>query len=179
MIIETLLQEHRKDIVAKWFDRVARTYPPDTAQFLRRQPDPFANPVGATTHEGLETTFSLLLTKDPDREALRKAVDPIVRIRAVQTILAPAIAVEFPYYLKTIIREMFQRELTEIDTIRALMAFERKIDELALIVFEVYTQCRETVHHLRATQEKNGIYRAFRRAGLVEEIAGSPPESLQ
>lgn len=177
MIIETLLEEHRKEIVAKWFDRVALTYPPDTAQFLRRQSDPFANPVGVTTREGLDAAFSLLLTTDPDREALRKAVDPIVRIRAVQTILAPAIAVEFPYYLKAILRETFHREMAEIDTLRAFLIFERKIDELALIVFEVYTLCRETVHHLRATQEKNGIYRAFHRAGLVEEIAGAPPRS--
>ena len=39
---------------------VVDTYPADTSRFLKRQKDPFANPVGNTTLESLEAVVGEL-----------------------------------------------------------------------------------------------------------------------
>jgi len=45
MRLEELLAQKKTAVIDKWFDVVAETYPADTAIFIKRQKDPFANPV--------------------------------------------------------------------------------------------------------------------------------------
>ena len=53
MKLDKLLSQNKTALVKRWFDEVVRTYPVDTATFLKQQKDPFANPVGRTTLKGL------------------------------------------------------------------------------------------------------------------------------
>ncbi len=176
MGFKTELAERKTSIVKKWFDKVVDTYPADTSRFLKRQKDPFSNPVGSTTIEGLTKIFEELLKDAPDSDSLQAAADPIVRIRAVQTMFSPSQAVGFPYFLKTIIREEFERQLKEIAPLRELMAFELEIDKLSLVTFNIYMKCRETVLKLRTNLEKERLYKAFSRAGLIQEIPEDGPD---
>lgn len=173
MRLEHLLAERRKPIVRKWFDQVVNTYPADTSQFLKRQKDPFANPVGAATMESLEAAFDALLADELDAEAVAAALDPVIRIRAVQTILSTEQAVGFFFFLKDIVRDDLGGRLDETD----VYAFDRKVDALGLIGFSVYVKCRETVFQLKANVEKRSVYRAFSRAGLVSDPEAEGPES--
>jgi len=61
MKLESVLVKKQTAIVKKWFDLVVDTYPADTSRFLKRQKDPFANPVGSTTLEGLNAIFTDLV----------------------------------------------------------------------------------------------------------------------
>ena len=70
MGLEKVLSKKRNAIVGDWFDMVAKTYAPDTAQFLKRNKDPFSNPVGGYLTKGLAGLFDQLLT-GMDREAVR------------------------------------------------------------------------------------------------------------
>jgi hypothetical protein len=176
MGFKTELAERKTSIVKKWFDKVVDTYPADTSRFLKRQKDPFSNPVGSTTIEGLTKIFEELLKDAPDSDNLQAAADPIVRIRAVQTMFSPSQAVGFPYFLKTIIREEFDRQLKETAPLRELMAFELEIDKLSLVTFNIYMKCRETVLKLRTNLEKERLYKAFSRAGLIQEIPEDGPD---
>jgi hypothetical protein len=178
MRLENLLAERRKSIVRKWFDQVVNTYPADTSKFLKQQKDPFANPVGAATLESLEGAFDALLKDELDREAAAAALDPVIRIRAVQTILSTENAVGFLFFLKDIVRDELGSRLGKAESGGDLRAFERKIDALGLVGFSVYVQCRETVFQLKANVEKRGVYRAFSRAGLVADpdAEGPAPE---
>jgi hypothetical protein len=175
MRLENLLAERRKPIVRKWFDQVVNTYPADTSKFLRSQKDPFANPVGAATLESLEGAFDALLAPEMDAKAVAAALDPIIRIRAVQTILSTEKAVGFLFFLKNIIREDLGSRLDDAAERGDLYAFDQKIDSLGLIGFSVYVQCRETVLQLKANVEKRSVYRAFSRAGLVSDPDGEGP----
>lgn len=170
MGLEKVLEKRKAAILKKWYDQVVDTYPAETARFLKGQKDPFGNPVGKTTQESLNGLFDELMKPELDSEAVQFHLDPVIRIRAVQTLFSPSQAAGFPYYLKNIIQEILSRELNDIDQLNRLLAFERKIDEMNLIAFNVYMKCRETVFQLRANQEKSKIYKAFLRAGLVEEI---------
>lgn len=176
MGLKTVLAERKTSIVKKWFDQVVDTYPADTSQFLKRQKDPFGNPVGSATIEGLTRIFEELLKDSPDSAALQSAADPIVRIRAVQTMFSPAQAVGFPYFLKNIIRDELESRMTDVQVLKALLAFDLEIDRLSLVTFNIYMKCRETVLKLRTNLEKERLYKAFSRAGLIHEIPEDGPD---
>jgi hypothetical protein len=155
---------HKNTIVEKWFARVMNTYPAETARFLRSQKDPFANPVGQTTFNGLNTVIGLLGT-DLNTSAARAALDPIMRIRAIQD-FSPAQATCFVFDLKGVIRAVIPPDR---QTTSEMTMIERRIDELALIAFDIYMQCREKLYELKANEVKERTYKAFARAGLIKE----------
>ncbi len=172
MTIHSCLQNEKKAIVEQWFDKVVSTYPDDTAKFLKSQKDPFANPVGQTTFSGLTALFDLIISGF-DREAAISFLDPIIRIRAVQK-FTPTRATRFILDLKPIIRKFVQQRLSVADSIRELLALEDRIDELALLAFDIFMGCREKVFELKANEMRNRTYRAFARAGLIAESADNP-----
>ena len=170
MGLKKILGQHKKKIVSQWVDRVVATYPADTAKFLNAQKDPFANPVGHQTRQALIDTFDELMAgAEPDKLALR--LDPLIRVRAVQAMFSPSQAVGFVFLLKPLIRKIIKDRLDEPMMARELIAFESILDDLALIAFDIYMQCRETIYALKANVEKDKIYKAFVRAGLVCEVS--------
>ena len=170
MGLKSILEKHRNNIIAKWFDIVADTYPQDTARFLKSQKDRFANPVGSTTRQSLESVFSELLSDaNPDR--IRDALDPVIRIRAVQT-FNPSHATSFVFSLKSIIREYAEKESCDL---KEFTEFSFQLDAVALIAFDIYVTCREKVWQIRATEQRDRTFRAFHRAGLVSEAPEDNP----
>lgn len=174
MPIENLLEQRKAAIVKKWFDLVIQTYPADTSRFLKTQKDPFANPVGQTVLRGLEALFDILL-KGFDTDAISSFLDPIIRIRAVQD-FTPSKAVSFIFSLKQVIRDNLAKDLKDPATSAELLHLETSIDDLALIAFDIYMECREKIYELKTNQEKAGIFAAFKRAGLVCEIPTAQPD---
>jgi hypothetical protein len=67
------------------------------------------------------------------------------------------------------------KEITEEQIADEFLLFESRIDELVLIAFNLYTQCREKIYELKANEMKNRTFRAFERAGLVSEIPEVEP----
>lgn len=174
MRLNNLLAQRKTAIIKNWFTLAVETYPPDTASFLKRQKDPFANPVGRTISLGLETLFNELL-KEMDHEIITSFLDPIIRIRAIQN-FSPAQAVSFIFLLKKVIRENIKKEALEEQLFNELLLFESKIDKLALIAFNIYVQCKEKIYDLKANEMRNTTYKAFKRAGLVREMPVDEPD---
>ncbi len=159
-LAEQLAQEKNR-IVKKWFDTVVDTYPAETSRFLRSQKDPFANPVGQTTFKGLESLVDLL-GPSLDIEKTRNALDPIIRIRAIQDFSASQ-AVRFVFSLKAILRDASIRP-------DDLAMLEGCVDEMALVAFDVFMACREKIYELKANETKSRTYKAFAKAGLIKEL---------
>lgn len=154
----------KKDaIVNKWFTLVVDTYPAETARFLRSQKDPFANPVGQTTRQSLQKLVDLL-GADLKTESARAALDPIMRIRAIQE-FSPAQATRFIFGLKTILREVAPSD-RQTEEMRLV---DHRIDEMALTAFDIYMQCREKIFDMKANEMKSRTYKALVRAGLIKE----------
>ena len=158
------LSQNKKTIVQKWFDHLMGTYPPDTAQFLRSQTDAFANPVGQNSLESLEGLFHQLLSKASDRQKAQPVVDPIVRIRAIQD-FTPSKAVGFVFELKDIIRRTIPLEKGDA---KAWQKTDKWIDDLGLLAFDVYMQCREKIYELKTSETQKRLFNAFDRAGLMK-----------
>lgn len=174
MRMNHLLAQRKTSIVKKWFASAIETYPSDTVTFLKSQKDPFANPVGRTIYHGLEGLFDVLL-KEMDHEAVRSFLDPIIRIRAIQN-FSPFQATRFIFFLKDTVRAIIQKENPEAELFNELLLFESKIDELGLIAFDIYMQCREKIYELKANEMKNRTLKAFERAGLVREMPADSPD---
>jgi hypothetical protein len=159
------LAAKKQEILKSWFQATVNSYPADTARFLNSQKDPFANPVGQTTHHSLEILLDSLMT-EADPKVVTTALDPILRIRAVQS-FSPSKAMEFIFSLKQILR----KHLTGLgdDQHQALNGFDRKIDEMALAAFDIYVACREKIFELKATESRNQFFGSLKRAGLIAE----------
>lgn len=171
MGLQELLAQRQKAVVTRWIDGVVASYPPDTSRFLKSQKDGFANPVGHYIRQSLTRVFADLLA-GAEPQTMAAHLDPLVRIRAVQPMFAPSEAIGFIFDLKPIVRAEAAASGMDPAPVEDLAAFEQALDRLALAVFDLFTQCREKVYALQASTERDKVYRAFARAGLVREIAG-------
>ncbi len=169
------LKTHNKTIVEEWISGTIATYPGETARTLKNS-DEFANPVGATLSDALSKLFHTLL-ESPDPASLAKAIEPIIRIRAIQTFNASE-AIRFVFFLKKILRELVQKE-GKTQFISSLSDFELFIDQTALSAFNVYTECKQAVYELKAQRAEKQVSTLLKKAGfLVEHDAPKeqPPE---
>ena len=158
--MEQTIKKNLGQLLKSWFRATIDTYPPESARVLGKDANRFDNPVGAVTRESLEDVLNLITGKF-NRDSLEKALDPVIRIRAVQAFEA-ADAVSFVFALKGI-GEKF------IDPADAKQ-FDRVVDEIALAAFNKLMKCKQEIFLLKATESKRRIHKAFERAGLVAEL---------
>ena len=176
MPLEELLTRKKPEIVDRWFESVLNTYAPDTADFYKRQKDAFSNPVGSTARRALEGLLSEFL-QDLDPKKTRAFLDPLIRIRAVQD-FTPSQAVGFVFQLKAIIHRLCKDELKDPQRFDEWVRLGVKFDALGMLAFDVYMECKEKIYDMKAKVEKERIYKAFSRAGLVMELPDDKPELL-
>jgi hypothetical protein len=136
---------------------------------LRKQKDPFANPVGNTLSREIETFYREFMGS-ADPEKLACALDAVIRIRAVQEFSASG-AVGILFLLKKIIREETIKELRENRIAQdELLAMESRLDAAALAGFDVYVKCKEKIYEIQAREARSHVSGLLRRAGLLSEI---------
>ncbi len=180
MKLYNLLSEKKSAILDKWYDAVLDTYPSDTSGFLKGQKNSFLNPVGFTIFQGIENLFEeLLCENNPPISPLVKGgegglsgeraslfLDNIIRIRAVQE-FTPSQSVAFVLLLKNAIREELKSELVEQQLLEELLFFESKIDDMALLSFDIYMKCREKLFQLKVNELQSWTFRKLQRADEI------------
>jgi hypothetical protein len=159
--------------VQKWFDRIVRTYPANSQQFIKEQKDPFANPVGSTILQGIEGLYAELL-REMETEKVGEYLDPIMRIQAVQG-FPPSEALSFIPSLKEIIREELKREVQEMSVREELSAWETRIDRLTLLAFDRYMKCREKIYQIRVEELRKRPFGVMERIQRGEVRGGGAP----
>ncbi|MCD6186412.1 MAG: RsbRD N-terminal domain-containing protein [Deltaproteobacteria bacterium] len=163
-----LLEKHKTKIIDKWIECLRNSYSGETAKFLKSQNDPFANPVGNTISTGLAGLFELIL-KEAEPNAIKSILDPVLRIRAIQS-FTPSQATDFLFSLKKIIKEVLGNEILQNKKdIDEWFVFEIKIDQLIQTGFDIYMECITKLYELKATEMKKRTFSAFERAGLVKD----------
>ena len=168
MSLETLLANHRSSIIKKWRDAIIATYPGDAQRFLKKEKDPFSNPVGHIITREVEILFDELIGGG-DREKISSSLDKILRIRAVQD-FKPSQAVGFVPELKRVVRERLG-DRTQTNALSSeLKTFEDRIDDMLLLAFDIYSQCRQKMYEIRVKEVQNQVGRLLERANLVKEI---------
>ena len=109
-----------------------------------------------------------------DRDVIASSLDTIIRIRAVQN-FSPSDALAFMVGLKKILRKKFKKELKHSVQLIELTQLEDRIDQVSLMAFDIYMQCREKIYELKVSTEREKIYKAFARAGLITEAFEEEP----
>ena len=130
-------------IAEQWLGRAVESYPEQTAQFLLGQRDRFRNPVGYTFREALKVLVEEVLGS-MDGARIASALDGIVRIRAVQD-FTPSQAVGFVFLLRGALAGAAETVGAET---------HKRIDELALLAFDAYSQCREQIAEIRSKEAR-------------------------
>ena len=143
-------------ILDAWLARTLASYPEHTSRFLSREKDPFKNPVGRTLAEAFSALFDRFV-EGADGALLSPLLDPIVRIRAVQDFSAGQ-AVAFVFLLKPVVRETLKPERQHDPSGEDLAAVEARIDEMALCAFDLFMQCREQLHQIKANEAKRRLF---------------------
>ena len=168
MTLEDLLRQHKSVILEKWINALVDSYPADTSRFIKAQKDPFANPVGNTISNGLDSVFDDLI-HSKKTSGMTSFLNSILKIRAVQN-FSPSQAVAFVFSLKNVIKDVSRKENIDNRLSKELFEFDSRIDQLGLIAFDIYEECREKLYEIKANEERNRTFSAFERAGLIREV---------
>lgn len=183
------LAARKNAIIQAWLARTLQTYPEHTRRFLSQERDPFRNPVGSTLKDALPVLFDAVL-EGMDTAQVIPALDSIVRIRAVQD-FTPSQAVAFLFLLKQVVREALHRpphpalspagggeEKGEgVALMGGLAVVEGRIDEMALLAFDLFMKCRERIYEIKANEAKRKIYVLERMYGVEPAATACGPEA--
>jgi len=162
-----LLAAKKRAIVRDWLARTLQTYPEHTSRFLSREKDPFRNPVGHSLKEAFPALVDELIA-GPDASTVSRLLDPVMRIRAVQDFTA-AQAVAFVFLLKQVVREALKDDIHTRPEREDLAALDARIDEMVLVAFDLFMQCRERIYEIKAGEAK-------RRLAALERMQGGSAE---
>jgi hypothetical protein len=168
MKFKDLLAQKRHAILERWYHLIFNTYPGEGGRFFRKEKNRFANPVAHNVRQGIEGLYDALL-EGIDCDKVCSSLDQVIRIRAIQDFSASQ-AVGFIFFLKKVIREQLEKDIRENQLSEELLAFESKIDDLALFSFDVYTKCREKIYEIRVNEIQNRASRLMQfleRAGFM------------
>ncbi len=88
---------------------------------------------------------------------------------------SPSQAVAFIFLLKRVIREELESEIPENQLFDELMIIDSRIDDMALLGFDIYMGCREKIYEIRAKEAKNRVSGLLQKSGLISEIPDWKP----
>jgi len=144
------------EVAEHWLARTLATYPLRAGCRGGEPRDRFLDPAGYRFREAFPVLVDELLG-ELNIERVRAALEQVIRIRAVQD-FTPSEAVGFVFFLKDVLRHDLPGVLTH--------RIEQRIDEMALIAFDLLERCRWKMDEIRAGEARRSTYLPDRiRAG--------------
>jgi hypothetical protein len=169
MELKALLEENRDTILGRWFQLIAESYPEVTSEFLTKQKDRFRNPVGHAITQSIGPIYDQVAS-GMDTDRLLDALDGIIRIRSVQD-FTPTGTVAFVFQLKGVVREVIDTQIRGAEKWDGLAELESRIDRVALLAFEKYTECREQLHQVRNREIESRAMKVLERGKVESAIS--------
>ena len=163
------LSQKKQEIVREWIRATMEAYPAEALNILKKNNNRFANPLPHIISTNIERLFEdLLLGIDSERTS--PILAEIVKVRAVQD-FPPSKALHFIFDLKKILEKM-QNEKAKADDKPhpgQLSDFIKEIDELAMLAFDIYVQCKEKLYEIRANEIRNQTHMLIRRVNEMDQ----------
>ncbi len=172
MALKNLLLQNKAPILERWFDLILETYPAGTSKSLKREKDRFVNPVGHTVSREIEVLYEGLV-RGITTEELSSSLNNIIRIRSVQD-FSSSQAVGFIFLLKRAIQEVLKSAIREKQVLKEWMEFQSRIDQLALLAFDIHMECKEKICEIRIKEARADREMAFRLLERMNFIKGEP-----
>ena len=170
--LENFLSRNKAAILKRWYHLILETYPAGTSKSLKHEKDRFVNPVGHTISRGIRSLYEELLG-DMNIDRLSSSLNNIIRIRSVQD-FSPSHAIGFIFLLKKAIREVLESGIREKSVLEEWVEFQSRIDQLALLAFDIYMECREKICEIRVNKAKAEREMAFRLLERMSFMKGEP-----
>jgi hypothetical protein len=150
--------QNKEDIAELWLRCALLKYPNQGAEFLATERDAFRNPAGSTIRRAVETLLDELL-QGMDHARVTEALDSLMQIRAIQGV-EPGSALEFLFQLKGILRDRTTGPEKEL--------LDSRIDNLALLGFDLFMKYRERTYQARANEARRRVFVMERRMASSE-----------
>lgn len=167
MTLKALLIEKRSAILENWFQAILDTYPPGSVRFFGQKKDQFQNPVGHTISREIEVLYDELLG-ELEPQKLVPSLEKIMKIRSVQE-FSPSQAVGIIFLLKEAVRQVLTDGHNDNRLHDELLEFNRRIDRLVMLAFDVYMMCREKIFDIRMREAKDGTSRLMDRLNMTQK----------
>ncbi len=184
MTLSELLNRRQPALCERWLDAILRDYGPVTAARWRQERDPFANPVGHALSTGLPEILEAVVAGQGLGERALAALQEIVRVRSVQD-FTPSRSVSFVCLLRRAVRDELAAELAGGEHAAELADLDGRVEQLALLAFDVYVGLREELFRIRQEELRRSVASILRRwnGGAVPDAASddlvrlsSPPD---
>jgi len=146
-----------------WVQSIFDTYSSDGLKFFNKDKNQFSNPVGYTISGELVKLVDEI-RQGFDADKIRSLLEYFIKIRAVQD-FTPSKAVAFILQLKLAVRANLKEEIRDGAICEELLQFESRLDEVELVAFEIYSECRNKISELRTKQAGNGLFERHDRSG--------------
>jgi hypothetical protein len=163
-MLQEQLKQNRDSVLGKWFDLTVSSYEPEMVRFLKRDKNPFSNPVRHTIRSGLERIFDGMVN-DMHIETCHQGLKEIIKLRAVQS-FSPSRALAFIFDIKYIVRDALEDGLPEDE----MRIFEKNVDKLIAMAFDIYSECREKINEIRLAEIKSRSQHAFKMLGRQKDL---------
>ncbi|MDJ0763339.1 MAG: RsbRD N-terminal domain-containing protein [Myxococcota bacterium] len=176
MALSDILKKRSAAIKDAWLERLLSSYPKDSLQFLKGRADPFANPVGHTLKSGIQTLVDLLVSPEP-AAAFRPSLVEILKIRALQGFTPPSQTISFVFSLKDVVRQELKNERMDTASVsKALFALDGRVDEMALMAFDIYAELKERLCEIRINEVKRNVSQLIKRSNYFNSDSDAAPD---
>ncbi|MDY0274941.1 MAG: RsbRD N-terminal domain-containing protein [Desulfomicrobium sp.] len=166
MKLENFFADHHKYLCSQWTEAIIKTYPEEGGKFFSSTSSQFSNPVGHTFRSNIERIV-LAVAKGTDVAACTQDLDEILRIRAVQG-FSPAVALGFIPALRNIVSQHIIEKCPAETHVALLGDLNILVDQLVLLGFDLYMQCRELLWRQKANQLYSRTHKLLERANLLQ-----------
>jgi hypothetical protein len=177
MTLFDFLKKDKAAIYENWLALIFQTYHKDTAVFLEKQNDQFAHPVGHALSEGILEILDILV-EQRELGDMTEHLDRIVKIRSIQG-QNPSQALSFVYFPKKVVRKLFEAEIKKSALYEDLEKFDERVDEMALLAFDIYVSCREKLSDIRVNEVRRQVAQILKRTGFVEMDSSLEPANQE
>ena len=177
MDLKQLLTQKRLAILERWLHLIFESYPVDTSKSLGQNRDRFTNPVGYVLAYETEILYDGLL-QGMETDQLSIHLEKIVQIRSVQD-FPPSQAVAVIPLLKRAIQELLEgSDIDRQPMLKQWFEFERRIDHLSLLAFDIYSKYRERISEIRLDEARKERDRTLRLLERMNPHPKGPSESV-
>lgn len=147
-VLHKLMNDKKQTVLIRW-QKAAMDSGTHKDGFKSPKPGGrFSDPMTFLVEKSTEEMWEWLI--DADATDLYSALENICRLKAVQDD-SPAKALGFIFDLKQIIRD----ELAEgKEYIPGILELDKRIDEIALLAFDIYSRCRARIYELQINEIK-------------------------
>lgn len=150
--IYKVIQDKQQSILSRWIPAALGNVNQNEQFKVHREQDRFSDPLGYAIASNTQAILQWLCSDDPDMN-LSKPLEDICRIKAVQD-SRPSESLRFIFNLKTVIRESLAEECDVSQYAEDLYRIDQRIDEMALLAFDLFSACRNQIYKLQAEEIK-------------------------